>query len=316
MSPSAQIPHWEWWLVALDFFVVGIAGGTYFIGSLVELFGKEKHREISRIAYYITLPLMVLPPILLIADLGQPGRFWHLFWYSNESRPYLNPSSPLSIGSWALLVFAGMAFLSFLDNLVADGKLKFAPFANLYNRRPRKIYALVGAIAGFFIAAYTGVLVNTTAVPLWAATDPLFGPLFMVSSAAMGAAAIALVMAVRKMASGEAYEQLANFGNLAMILQLLLLIGMVFLVTSAQSVAQAANPKFPNFTAPLLSGEYALWFWGGVVLLGTLVPLGVNWYSKRQGEAANQSLALVMAVLIILGGFFLRFVIVQAGQVT
>lgn len=300
MSPETQAPGWEWYFVAMYFLIGGVSAGAYFIGSLVELFGTEQHREVSRIAYYIAFPIILLAPILLIADLGRPERFWHLFFDVNSGIPYINMQSPLSVGSWALLVYSAFAFLSFLDNLVQDGVLKFAPFANMYNRRPRKLYALIGSLAGFFVAGYTGVLLNTTARPLWAATDPLLGLLFIVSAGSTGAAAIALVMALRRIVSGLALEQLETFDHLALVIELVIIIAMIV-------IAQ-------QFAAPLLIGPYALLFWGGAVVLGILVPLALSWFARRRG-ISTAGLIVLTALLVLLGGALLRITLVSAGQV-
>ncbi len=300
MSPETQAPGWAWYFVAGYFLVGGISAGAYFIGSLVELFGGEQHREISRIAYYIAFPLILITPVLLIADLGHPERFWHLFFYVNGGIPYINLQSPLSVGSWALLVYGVFAFLSFLDNLVKDGVLKFAPFANAYNRRPRQLYALLGSLAGFFVAGYTGVLLNTTARPFWAATEPLLGPLFIVSAGSSGAAAIALVMAVRRMIPGLALEQLETFDRLALVIELVLVVAMIVIAG--------------QYAAPLLTGPFALLFWGGVVLLGILIPLALGWYTSRRGMLAA-GLVMLSAVLVLLGSALLRITLVAAGQI-
>src|SRR4030065_481540 len=105
MGLETQSPEWEWWFVAMYFFVGGTAAGAYFIASLVEFFGPERYREISKSGYYIAFPLVLITPILLIADLGRPERFWHLFFYANGGIPYINLQSPLSGGSRVLLVF-------------------------------------------------------------------------------------------------------------------------------------------------------------------------------------------------------------------
>ena len=300
MSPETQAPEWAWYFVAMYFFIGGTAAGAYFTGTLAELFGGEKLRQISRVAFYITLPLLMLTPVLLIADLGRPERFWHLFFYTKDGIPYINMQSPLSVGSWALLVFGVFSLLSFLDNLVADGYLKSAPFANLYNRIPRKLYALAGSAAGFFVAGYTGVLLNVTARPLWEATDPLLGALFVASGGSTGVAAILLVMAWWKMASGETFEQLEAFDRLVMILELVLIV--------------AAIAVAGRFAAPLLSGIYALLFWVGVVALGICVPLWINWKIHRT-RSAGRGLVMLTAILVLFGGALLRIVLIQAGQV-
>lgn len=299
MSIESQAPGWEWYFVAMYFFFGGTSAGAYFIGSLIELFGAEHQREISRIAYYVAFPLILITPVLLIADLGRPERFWHLFFYVNGGIPYINLQSPLSVGSWALLVFGAFTFLSFVDNLIQDGYFRFAPFAAVYNRRPRKLYALVGTLAGFFIASYTGVLLNTTARPLWAATDPLLGLLFVVSAGSAGAAVIALVMAVRRRTYVQAFEHVETFDRISLVIELLLIIVMVVIAG--------------QFAAPLFVGRYALLFWGGTVVLGILVPLALGWYMGRRGMSAA-GLAMLSAFLVLLGGALLRIALVTAGQ--
>lgn len=298
MSPESQAPNWEWYFIALYFFVGGTAAGAYFIGSLVELFGAARYRTISKTAFYIAFPLVLLCPIFLIGDLGQPLRFTNLMFNPSAGGLYVNWNSPVSFGSWALLVFGVMAFLSFLDNLVQDGKLKFAPLANFYNRRPRMLYSIIGSLAGFFIAGYTGVLLNLTARPLWAATDPLLGALFIASGASSGAAAIALVMGVRKMLKGDTYERLESFDRIVMVVELLLIIAAVVIAG--------------RFAAPLMSGMYAVMFWGGAVLLGIVVPFALNWNASRRGRAG--SMVTLTALLVLLGGVLLRISLVQAGQ--
>ncbi len=302
MSPESQSPGWEWYFIALYFFLGGVSAGAYFIGSLIELVGAERYRVISRIAFYIAFPIILLAPILLIADLGRPERFWHLFFYANGGVPWMNWISPLSVGSWALLLFAAMTFLSFVDNLVQDGYLKFAPFANLYNRIPLKLYALIGSLAGFFVAGYTGVLLDLTARPLWAAADPLLGVLFLVSGASTGAAAIALVMAFRQMLGSDTFERLETFDILAMVIELLLIIALVIIAG--------------QFIAPLFSGIYALLFWGGTVLLGILIPLALGLFALRSATAPtrSQSWVVLAAVLVLLGGALLRISLITAGQ--
>ena len=303
MNPEVHMPGWEWYYVATYFFIGGVSAGAYFIGTLAELFGSERHREISRTGFYIAFPLILLTPPLLIADLGRPGRFWHLLFHANSGFPYVNLQSPLSVGSWALLLFGAMAFLSFLDNLVSEGKLQSAPFAKAYSRVPRKGYAVVGSIAGFFVAGYTGVLLNMTARPFWAATDPLVGALFVASGASTGAAAIYLAMIWRGKLTDPGLPGFERFDRLSKLLELFLAVGMVALAG--------------KYAAPLMKGYTAAMFWGGAVLLGTLLPLLVGWYTNRTAgdRIPAERLAAIIAVLVLVGGALLRISMIQAGQV-
>ncbi len=298
MNPEVHVPGWEWYYVAMYFFVGGISAGAYFIGSLAELFGGERYRALSRAAYYVAFPLILLTPPLLILDLGTPRRFWHLLLDANSGLPYINLQSPLSVGSWALLLFGAMSFLSFLDNLVAEGKLEWAPLARFYSHRPRKVYAAIGSGAGFFVAGYTGVVLNVTARPFWVATDPLVGALFIASAASTGAAAIHLFASRRNSSQGFPPETVGRFDRIVKVIELLL----------AVAVVAAAG----RYARPLLTGPYALMYWGGAVILGIVVPLSSRWLNAPVPVAVRVRL---IPILVLFGGALLRIAVVQAGQV-
>ena len=301
MSPVAHAPGWEWFYIGLYFFFGGVSAGAYIIGTLAEFFGGGRHRGISRTAFYIAFPTLLLTPPLLVGDLGQPLRFWHLLFDARSGFPYLNLSSPLSVGSWALVLYGAMAFLSFMDNLVAEGKLDFAPFARAYVRVPRMVFAGVGSAAGFFIAGYTGVLLNVTSRPLWALTDPFVGALFVASAGSTGAAAIYLVMKWRRIHPRPELEEFARFERIVKILEIALAVAIVI--------------GAGKYAGVLFRGPYAVMFWVGAILLGTLVPLASNWYAYRSGRhLRSEPVAVLMAYLVLLGGLLLRISLLQAGQ--
>jgi len=302
MSPETQAPQWEWYYIALYFYIGGVSAGAYFIGSLLELLNKKELSEISRTAYLIAFPLICVTPILLIADLGQPIRFWHLFFYTRGGIPYMNMTSPLSVGTWALLVYSGMSFLSFLNALAEEGRLTsdaLKKFHALFNRVPHKVYAAVGSFFGFFVAGYTGVLVNTTARPFWEASDPLFGPIFIASAASTGAAAIALTMAWRKSMASDSFAHLERFDRAVMVIELALIAAMLVVAG--------------RYAMPLLTGFFGFMFLGGAVLAGILVPL---WLTRRSGPSrkANEGMVMAAGLLVLFGGLLLRISLVQAGQ--
>ena len=112
-------PDWHWWIV-FYFFLGGIAAGTYFLATLIEMFGQEEDQALARLGFRLSLPLISICGIFLIADLERPDRFWHMLFQSevvHEARaegwpgggwdtiryaPLLKWWSPMSIGAWAL----------------------------------------------------------------------------------------------------------------------------------------------------------------------------------------------------------------------
>jgi formate-dependent nitrite reductase membrane component NrfD len=219
--------------------------------------------------------------------------------YRKTFLPWPVWDSPMSVGSYALLIFSVFSTLSFLDALIETGRLPWAPFRSKYSGTPRKIYALLGGAAAFFLASYTGVLLAHTHIPAWADT-PLLGPLFLASGASTGVAAIMLGLWEARIDVGASWAKLKQFDNLAIILELGLLIALLVWLGSAASA--------------LLSGLTGVLLIGGVVLMGLIIPLALQFRAGFQGASGTMTTTAVTAVLVLIGGFILRMVIVLGVQ--
>src|SRR4051812_40936790 len=75
--PVIHKPHWKW-LIIVYFFLGGISGASYVIASLSHLFGPNQDRRIVRAGRYLSFATLIPCPVLLILDLGRPGRFLNM----------------------------------------------------------------------------------------------------------------------------------------------------------------------------------------------------------------------------------------------
>ena len=286
-------PEWHW-LVVLYFFFGGIAGGSYAIAALLDLFGEDFDRPLARLGYYVAFAAVLLCPPLLIWDLNRPERFWHMLIQSERGLPMFKYWSPISFGSWILLIFSGFAFLALVGALAEAGRLP-ASLRVLRRGGLRRLIAAVGGIFGFLLAGYTGVLLSVTNRPIWADTR-LLGLLFLVSGAS--AAAAVLLLLGRSRRAGAAPESLHWLERVDTWVTVLELVVLVLVVVSLGSVA-----------------EEWLSAWGlvllvGVVLVGILLPLALHWRPRLLGRMSVPA----AAVLALVGGFILRTVIVFSSQ--
>mgnify|MGYP006194128263 CR=1 FL=1 len=64
--------------------------------------------------------------------------------------------------------------------------------------------------------------------------------------------------------------------------------------------------------AQLLTGAYSLPFWLGAVFMGAVLPLWLGRGSAAGPPAVAR--ATLQAVLVLAGGFLVKFVILAAGQ--
>jgi protein NrfD len=271
-----KTPDWHM-MIVYYFFLGGIAGGAYFTAAIADNFGGARDSRVARIGYLLSLPLVAICGLLLIADLGVPARFLNMM---REFKFW----DPMSIGAWMLGVFGLFAFVSSV--------LSFSTSPSTISLR-RKI-GLVGIIFGFFLASYTGVLLSNSALPFWADAR-LMGALFLASAASTGMAAISLILFFTGGGAGDGMLRIKRADRYSMIIELVILAVFLALVGSAAK--------------PIMFGHFAPLFWGGLVAFGLVVPLILDLVGHRM-----KALAAVSAILVLIGGFVLRYVIVMSIQ--
>jgi formate-dependent nitrite reductase membrane component NrfD len=286
-------PNWTWFIL-LYFFFAGIAGGAYVIGTMLRLFGSPADKAASRIAFIISFPLLLLCPILLTIDLGQPLRFWHMLVDVRTGTPAFKLYSPISLGSWGLTLFGLFSFVTFLGAVGEGGYLKWRILAGagrVLSSALGKAFMVIGAIFGFFVAAYTGVLLAVSNQPVWSDTWTL-GALFLASGLSGASATILLLSRSRREA--EASEgKLMEADRYFIILELVLIA--LFLITLGGALSKVGG------------GWILLWL---VVLIGTLVPL----VAEFRPALVRQLPFYVVPVLVLVGVLALRAVIIFSAQ--
>ena len=294
-------------LIDLYFFLAGIAGGAFVIATIADLVGGERSRNVVRVGYYVALLAMIPCPIFLVADLGVPSRFLHMLMVYkpeptigmdaiNIGPLHIKAFSPMNMGAWALLGLGVFAFLAALSVFLEDAKRgrNLSAF--------RSTVGIIGGFFAFFLAAYPGVLLGATARPLFQ-NGSFLGALFLAVGASTGAAAIALILSFVGQEAGGSLGRLRQIIIPVLLLQAATLA--LFLLRVSMSGAEGAAQSL----ALLLSGPYSLIFWVGAVGVGLVVPFLLQITGHRPGLVA------ISAILILVGGFLVKYVIVAAGQV-
>ena len=286
-------PEWGW-LIALYFFFGGLAGGSYFLASLVDLFGRSEDRPLSHLGYYISFPCIIISGLLLTLDLGRPLRFWHMLIESHTFRPMFKYWSPMSIGSWALMIFGIFAFVSFLGALADAERIPWAAWRKVHPPSLLgRFIAMIGGIFGFYVAGYTGVLLAVTNRPIWSDT-PLLGLLFIISAASTSAA-LMILLAEKSRRTMPGLLDLHRLDAWVIALELIVLLAVMISLG-------------PVFRAWLNAWGLLLFF--GVIVVGMVIPLWLFWRRQPSGEPHLTA----EAALVLVGGFILRLVIVFSAQ--
>jgi formate-dependent nitrite reductase membrane component NrfD len=286
-------PDWAW-LIVLYFFLGGLAGGSYFLAALLDLFGRPEDRPLSRLGYYMSFPCNVISVLLLIGDLRRPERFWHMVIASHTYRPMFKYWSPMSSGSWALMIFGLCAFLSFLSALTEADRLRWPTARHLRPPGPLGgMISVIGGLLGLYIAGYTGVLLAVTNRPIWSDT-PLLGMLFIVSAASTSTALLLLLARGSRLTTPGLFA-LHRMDAWFLVLEIIVL----------GAVIQSLGPLLHAWL-----NAWGLLLLLGVIVLGILFPLMLHWRREWLGDL-NMPTA---AVWVLVGGFLLRMVIVFSAQ--
>jgi hypothetical protein len=251
-----KAPVWTW-EVPLYFWLGGIAAGSSFVAVACEAAGDERS---SRVARFVSVGAIVPGAPLLIKDLGRPARFLHML-------RIFKPRSPMSMGVWCLLGFS---------NAMAG-----AVAADLTGHRSLS-RALTGAtgILGTYLGSYTGVLLASTAVPVWGRSRSFLGPIFICTGVATGAAAVGLAPV-----DPRTRRALAGVESAALVAELALS------AINERRLGPSAEPLH----SPLMRTGKAL----------TLAALALR-FSHRAGPTAN--------LLTLAAGLAFRYAWVRAGR--
>jgi formate-dependent nitrite reductase membrane component NrfD len=293
-------PDWHW-LVILYFFFGGIAGGSYLIAALIDLFGRVADRPLARLGYIVAFVAAIFCPILLTADLTRAERFWHMLLQSKRLLPMFKYWSPISFGSWILLIFSLFAFVSFVGALAEGGRRRGPRWPGLLWLRRGPVGTAIAVIGGLFalaFAGYTGVLLDVTNRPIWA-DNQLLGLLFLASGATTAAALLALLSHWQATAAPDAEFRLARMETGTSLVELVVLVLLVLTLGQVAKVWLSA---------------WGLLLVVGVVLAGILLPLALHWRPRLLGGLSAASASVLASVLALVGGFILRVVVILSAQ--
>ena len=312
----------EWGFLIVNYlFLGGLSAGIFFVSALATYLQENGQPAYPRIAKYGAMMApwpVAFGSFLLIFDLGNWYRFYKLFvtfrW-----------ESPMSIGSWLLMIFTTLTFLYFWSWLPAEFRQKlFALVPKRLAFLNRLNVDLSGwsrplAMAGFPFAVgvgiYTGVLLGAVqARPFW--NTNLVAQMFLFSALSTGTAALILALSInRKSLDFKQIRFLYTLDICFITLEFFIVLpSLIHGELSVRAVQEALKL--------ILGGPYTVAFWLFFMGMGLLLPLFVElWEMKpvllaRATMHHNKVLAAGAAFLVLTGGYLLRYIFVYAGQMS
>ncbi|MGE5339700.1 MAG: NrfD/PsrC family molybdoenzyme membrane anchor subunit [Gemmatimonadota bacterium] len=329
VDPYLHVWSWE---IPLYLFLGGIVAGLMILGGVALLRlarGEDPKSYFSMHAPWLAFMLLNIGMGALFLDLAHKLYVWAVYLT-------LQPTAPMSWGSWVLIIIYPLLLVSALIRLpeawpwLARRVPALARWSSALLARPRTIGLLgwTNIVLGVAVGIYTGILLSTmVARPLWNVS--ILGPLFLVSGLSAGAALLHLMVAVlppRRPAPqgliggaigaliqplgaqppGKGTADTLIRADVAFLAVELLMLGLLLIGLTTASASHAAAFDL------LMHGKYAVAFWVVLVGLGIVVPLAL------QGLELGRRIphTVVPALLVLVGGYTLRWLMVNAGQVS
>lgn len=223
---------------------------------------------------------------LHILYLGKPSRFWRAM------PPFTNAwkTSWIARGSFFTAVYSLFGIFQLATSFSAPGS---------------GIDILMKIVAGFFCvltAMYCGFMMSyCKSVPFWNT-----GLLPIVILNAGIADGIALLIAIGMITGGVDFSTMEAVTRILLLVNVLL-IGTLIMNAFYQSDTAGLSAK------ELLAGRAAAPFWGGVVLLGILLPMGLSIQTLAAGSGSAHGLMIVAVIAHTIGAFALKYCILKVG---
>lgn len=275
--------------IATYFYLTGLSAGSFIISTMAYGFGMVRFKPLGKIGVVMATCLLIVAPMILLIDLEQPLRFWHLIIY-------LRITSPITWGTFLLSLYP--------MNCMVYGYFMFKG-----DLKKTKIFGLIGIPLALLVHGYTGfILALGKARVLW--NTAIMPPIFLVSAMVSGLALMILVVIIKdfviqrgKEPNRDLIYALGKFLVASIALDLILIgIDLSVLLTSTTEAYKAA--------LMLLDGSFSSLFLGVEILLGAILPLSLllSPFTKRWIPAYA-----VASVLVMVGIFAMRCIMVIGG---
>jgi len=275
--------------IAIYFYLTGLSAGSFILSTLAYGFGMEKFKPLGRVGIVLATSLLIIAPFFLLFHLSAPYRAWHLF-------VYLNMESPITWGTFLLVLYP--------MNCIIYGIFMFKE-----NWKLTRIFGRIGIPLAVSVHGYTGfILAFGKARALWnTAVMPI---LFLASAIVSGIALMILVCVVKDRFFSKKKEinkeLVLNLGKIlawAIVFDLFLVGSDLLVLSISHTDAQAAAQT-------ILRGEFSFMFLFIENIFGKLLPLIVLLVPRFR----NLTTVTIASLLVVVGIFFMRYVVVLAGE--
>lgn len=263
-----------------------MASGALNLASMSTVFAAKQYKQFGRFSAFLAIALLVGGLAVLVLDLGRPDRMLLVMLHMNFS----------SMFTWNVFLYSGFVVLCFLYLWSMFQHEQFTKIAGT--------------------AAFAWRLILTTG------TGSIFGviharevfhsaitaPTFIAVSLSSGTAISLLLLLATFRVTGRVMDPKLVQGMRNMLIFFTLLVLYLFVV---EKFSKSYSPAFYEVETWIMTGPYALLYWGGVVLAGIVMPLGILFH---RGLGNSEKGVMLASVFSVVGEFCFVAHVLIAGQ--
>lgn len=270
-------------------FMVVAASGVLNVASIGSVFGQTVYKRRAPLSGLLCIALLMGGLMVLMLDLGRPDRLLVAATHYNFT----------SVFAWNVFLYSGMTAI-----VAVYLWTMFERRMNVYSK-PAGLAALVWR---FVLTTGTGSIFAFL-VARQAYQSALLAPLFIVLSFGWGLAVFLVTQSTMyawegRVLDGAIRRRMARL--LGVFIAASLYLVAVYHLTNLYYAKQAAFERFLLVDG----GLYPLLFWGGYVLIGSVLPLLLLFHPKLTGARYT----FAASALVLAGAFAFLYVFIIGGQ--
>ena len=273
-------------------FMIVAASGVLNVASVGSVFGKSAYKPHARLSALLCLALLAGGLMVLMLDLGRPERIVVAATHYNFS----------SVFAWNVFLYSGMAAIVVI--------YLWTMFERRFNGYTQSA-GVAALVWRFLLTTGTGLIFGFLAARQ-AYQSALLAPLFIVLSLGWGLASFLVAQAALAAGGGVGIAP-ATLRRMARLLGVF--VAAALYLVAVYHLTNLYYARQGDFVAFILLGRggpatYALLFWIGYVLIGSVVPMWLLFHPRLVDAKST----LIAAALVVLGAFAWLFVFIIGGQ--
>jgi formate-dependent nitrite reductase membrane component NrfD len=178
----------------------------------------------------------------------------------------------------------------------------FAPYLGAAEAPLYYVFAALGGIFALATGIYGGFIMNyCKSVPFW--NTGILPVVFLLAGIADG---LGLIMGIGLAGGNVNIASAEMWSRITLIVNTFIIIVYIISASYTSAISKLSVKE-------LIIGHVALAFWGGIIVLGILVPLAISVTSFYTGTEASSVMLITAIVCHTIGAFALKYCLLKVG---